>query len=49
MKIVGVGTVGVVGMAGAVSAREIEDILLSDLWGGGEVGVEKREMVVHLT
>jgi hypothetical protein len=46
MRIVVVGTVGVVGMAGAVSARENEDILLGDVWGGGKVGVEKH---VHLT
>ncbi len=32
-------------MAGEVSARENED-MLADLWGGGEVGVEKH---VHLT
>jgi hypothetical protein len=30
--------VGTVGMAGAVSARENEDILLGDLWGGEKWG-----------
>lgn len=49
MRIVGVGTVGVLGMAGVVSARENEDVFLGGLLGGGKVGVEKREMVVHLT
>jgi hypothetical protein len=40
--------VGVAGVAGAVSARENEDIFLGEVWVGGKVGIEKREMDVHL-
>jgi hypothetical protein len=28
--------------------RENEDIILGEVWGGGKVGIEKREMDVHL-
>jgi hypothetical protein len=28
--------------------RENEDIFLGEVWGGGKVGVKKREMDVHL-
>jgi hypothetical protein len=31
-----------------VGVRENEDIFLGEVWGGGKVGVEKREMDVYL-
>jgi hypothetical protein len=39
VRVVGVVRVGV---------RENEDIFLGEVWGGGKVRVEKRDMDVHL-
>jgi hypothetical protein len=33
---------------GSVGVRENEDIFLGEVCGGGKVGIEKREMDVHL-
>jgi hypothetical protein len=44
----GVGAVRVMGVAGAVSTRENEDIFLRDVRGGGYMGVKRVERDVHL-